>query len=61
MYPIAAEIGVPAYVFYATQKDKYRKPGPGMWEHFVKHVAGGSANIDMVRTQCWLNFVTHER
>ena len=37
------QIGVPAQVFAATQKDELRKPERGMWDFFVEHGNDGVA------------------
>mmetsp|Transcript_24779 Transcript_24779/g.58992 ORF Transcript_24779/g.58992 Transcript_24779/m.58992 type:complete len:327 (+) Transcript_24779:447-1427(+) len=34
---ILLKIGLPVQVFFATQKDEYRKPNTGMWEFMVSH------------------------
>ncbi|KAI8471367.1 MAG: polynucleotide kinase 3 phosphatase-domain-containing protein [Monoraphidium minutum] len=38
---VVEKLGVPVQVFMAPQKDKFRKPEPGMWEFMIASCNGG--------------------
>ena len=49
---VLAHFEVPASIIFATKKDIYRKPAPGMWSHFNDNWSGGVALDTMDSFYC---------
>eukprot|EP00026_Physarum_polycephalum_P005964 Phypoly_transcript_06003.p1 GENE.Phypoly_transcript_06003~~Phypoly_transcript_06003.p1 ORF type:complete len:564 (+),score=114.23 Phypoly_transcript_06003:157-1848(+) len=45
---LSKALGIPIVAVVATDKDKYRKPSPALWDFFVKHVNGGVHPSDAI-------------
>lgn len=44
---ICKQLDVPMNIYAATEKDQYRKPRTGMFEHFIKDLGDAAIHFDL--------------